>query len=65
MTFRHKIDQIEINIKAIQKIINPIGGLEDFNPLAIKFIGDPNNRIQEDYLRYVKKLKKFYLKTKL
>jgi len=36
------------------KIINPIGGLEDFNPLAIKFIGDPNNRIQEDYLRILR-----------
>ena len=36
------------------KIINPIGGLEDFNTLAIKFIGDPNNRIQEDYLRILR-----------
>ncbi len=36
------------------KIIDPIGGLKDFQPLRIKFIGNANNRIQEDYLRILR-----------
>ena len=36
------------------KIIDPIGGLKDFRPLKIKFIGNANNRIQEDYLRILR-----------
>ena len=36
------------------KIIDPIGGLKDFQPLRIKFIGNANKRIQEDYLRILR-----------
>jgi len=36
------------------KIIDPIEGLKDFQPLKIKFIGNANNRIQEDYLRILR-----------
>ena len=39
---------------ATGKIIDPIGGLKDFQPLRIKFIGNANNRIQEDYLRILR-----------
>ena len=36
------------------EIIDPLGGLKDFNPLKIKFIGNASNRIQEDYLRILR-----------
>ena len=39
---------------ATGKIIDPLGGLQDFRPLKIKFIGNANHRIQEDYLRILR-----------
>ena len=36
------------------KIIDPLNVLEDLNNRVIKFIGDPNKRIAEDYLRILR-----------
>ena len=38
---------------------DPLNGVEDLNNGIIKFIGDPNQRIQEDYLRILRYLR-FY-----
>ena len=36
------------------KVIDPLNVLEDLNNRIIKFIGDPNKRIAEDYLRILR-----------
>ena len=33
------------------QIIDPLGNLEDLNKIKLDFIGDPETRIKEDYLR--------------
>ncbi len=35
-------------------LFDPVGGLEDLKNHIVKFIGDPNLRIQEDYLRILR-----------
>tara|TARA_Y100001970_G_scaffold62091_1_gene79344 strand:- start:5775 stop:7073 length:1299 start_codon:yes stop_codon:yes gene_type:complete len=39
------------------KIFDPQGGLKDLKNKKIKFIGDPENRIKEDYLRILRFLR--------
>ena len=41
------------------EVYDPLNGVEDLNNGIIKFIGDPNQRIQEDYLRILRYLR-FY-----
>lgn len=36
------------------RIYDPFGGLDDLNNKRIRFVGDPNLRIQEDYLRILR-----------
>ena len=36
------------------EIYDPLGGLEDLENKIVKFIGDPNERIREDYLRILR-----------
>merc|ERR1711991_765303 len=36
------------------QIIDPLGNLEDLNKIKLDFIGDPEIRIKEDYLRILK-----------
>ena len=36
------------------KIYDPLGGLKDLENKIVKFIGDPNERIREDYLRILR-----------
>ena len=36
------------------QIIDPLGNLEDFNKIKLDFIGDPEFRIKEDYLRILR-----------
>ena len=36
------------------QIIDPLGNLKDFNKLRLDFIGDPEIRIKEDYLRILR-----------
>ena len=52
----------DISINAIYldengKIYDPQGGVEDLRKKQVKFIGDPNKRIQEDYLRILRFLR--------
>ncbi len=52
----------DISINAIYlngngKIYDPQGGVEDLRKKVVKFIGDPNKRIQEDYLRILRFLR--------
>tara|TARA_B100001013_G_scaffold172069_1_gene103251 strand:- start:3 stop:1286 length:1284 start_codon:yes stop_codon:yes gene_type:complete len=54
----------DFTINAIYSDINgnlfdPYGGVEDILNKKVKFIGDPNKRIQEDYLRIVRYLRFF------
>ena len=54
----------DFTINAIYSDINgnlfdPYGGAEDILNKKVKFIGDPNKRIQEDYLRIVRYLRFF------
>lgn len=35
-------------------VIDPLGGLEDLSARRIRFIGDPHQRIREDYLRILR-----------
>ena len=46
------INSIYLNIKG--KIFDPQNGLSDLNNNVVKFIGDPQKRIQEDYLRIIR-----------
>ena len=41
------------------EVYDPLNGIEDLKNGIIKFIGDPNQRIQEDYLRILRYLR-FY-----
>ena len=36
------------------QIIDPLGNLEDLNKIKLDFIGDPDRRIKEDYLRILR-----------
>ena len=36
------------------QIIDPLGNLEDLNKIRLDFIGDPESRIKEDYLRILR-----------
>ncbi len=36
------------------QIIDPLGNLEDLNKIKLDFIGDPESRIKEDYLRILR-----------
>ena len=51
------INSIYSNLRG--EIYDPLGGLEDLNNGVVKFIGDPNKRIREDYLRILRYLR-FY-----
>ena len=42
------------------EVYDPLNGIEDLKNGIIKFIGDPNQRIQEDYLRILRYLR-FYI----
>ena len=46
------INAIYSNLKG--EIHDPLGGLKDLENKIIKFIGDPNERIREDYLRILR-----------
>ena len=46
------INAIYSNLKG--EIYDPLGGLEDLENKIVKFIGDPNERIREDYLRILR-----------
>lgn len=35
-------------------VVDPVGGLADIAQRRVRFIGDPNHRIQEDYLRILR-----------
>ena len=49
------------------EVYDPLNGIEDLKNGIIKFIGDPNQRIQEDYLRILRYLRFYtqYNKNKL
>ena len=51
------INAIYSNISG--EVYDPLNGIEDLKNGIIKFIGDPNQRIQEDYLRILRYLR-FY-----
>jgi poly(A) polymerase len=36
------------------EVFDPLGGLGDLDPLRVRFIGDPDRRIEEDYLRILR-----------
>jgi len=36
------------------RVVDPIGGIEDLKARRVRFIGDPNERIREDYLRILR-----------
>ena len=46
------INAIYSNLKG--EIYDPLGGLKDLENKIVKFIGDPNERIREDYLRILR-----------
>ena len=52
------INAIYSNLRG--KIYDPLGGTKDLKNGLIKFIGDPDKRIKEDYLRILRYLR-FYL----
>jgi poly(A) polymerase len=35
-------------------VFDPLGGLADLDPLRVRFIGEPDRRIEEDYLRILR-----------
>ena len=39
------------------KIFDPQSGVEDLKNSIVKFIGDPNRRIEVDYLRIIRYLR--------
>ena len=51
------INAIYSNLRG--KIYDPLGGLKDLKEGVVKFIGDPDKRIKEDYLRILRYLR-FY-----
>ena len=52
------INAIYSNLKG--EIYDPLGGLKDLENKIVKFIGDPNKRIREDYLRILRYFR-FYI----
>lgn len=43
-----------LSIGADGKVHDPVGGLEDLSLRRVRFIGDPESRIREDYLRILR-----------
>ena len=62
--WEHDAQRRDFTINAIYsdisgEVYDPLNGIEDLKNGIIKFIGDPNQRIQEDYLRILRYLR-FY-----
>ncbi|HTR12044.1 MAG TPA: CCA tRNA nucleotidyltransferase [Roseiarcus sp.] len=43
-----------LSVGADGKVYDPVGGLEDLSRRRVRFIGDPESRIREDYLRILR-----------
>tara|TARA_B100001123_G_C15288642_1_gene1016599 strand:- start:973 stop:2265 length:1293 start_codon:yes stop_codon:yes gene_type:complete len=57
------INAIYSNLKG--EIYDPLNGVQDLSKGVVKFIGDPNNRIKEDYLRILRYLRFYTQYSKL